>query len=197
MELKITRGEYLPHWAAADCFYHVCFHQKDSIPAEVLKKWQFDRENIISAAKLQKRELTEEEKREFAYLYSEKVSLYLDKGCGNCSLGNEKCASVVVESLEFYNKIKYELNSWCVMPNHVHIIIKLIADNDLFKIIHSWKSYSATVINQILNRKGRFWHPDAFNRLIRNQKELDNTIKYVWENPDKAGFNNWKYRYML
>ena len=190
------RGEYLPHWTDNDSYYHICFHLIDSLPSNVLQTWLFERKNIIAAANLQKRDLTAEEKHQQALLYSKKVAFYLDKGCGYCYFWDEKCADIIVSALNFYNNIKYELYAWCVMPNHVHVIIKLNADNDLFKIIHSWKSYSATRINQVLRQKGSLWHRDAYNRLIRNQKELDATIKYVWENPDKAGIKDWKYRYM-
>ena len=55
----------------------------------------------------------------------------------------------------------------------------------LSKIIHSWKSYTALKANQILNRKGKFWMADYYDRYIRNEQHFFSVIRYI-QNNDKA-----------
>jgi len=65
-------------------------------------------------------------------------------------------ADLVAGSLKFFDTRRYELISWSVMPNHVHVILKLQAGETLDRICHSWKTYSAREGNRILGRQGRF-----------------------------------------
>ena len=197
MEIVIKHGEYLPHWTSANSIYHVCFRLKDSLPETTIKAWEFERRNIIEAAKIQGRPLTKEEERQLSNLHSEKVDKYLDTGIGKCWLNNSAVASLVASTLMYFDGFRYKLYAWCVMPNHVHVLIEVFPQNELFKIIHSWKSYSASRVNKILNRMGSFWHHDAYNRIIRSEKEFRYQMNYVWSNPDMAGLKNWKYRYMI
>lgn len=46
-------------------------------------------------------------------------------------------------ALQHHDGIKYNLLAWCIMPNHVHVLIK--ANNDLSRIIQSWKSFTGKI----------------------------------------------------
>lgn len=45
----------------------------------------------------------------------------------------------------------------------------------------------------------KFWQPESFDRLIRDANDLDQKIKYVLNNPVKAGlvkhWKDWLYSY--
>lgn len=73
------------------------------------------------------------------------------------------------------------------MPNHVHVLIETIAGYPLGEVVHSWKSYTANRANQILRRRGVFWHQDYYDRFIRDQKHFQSVIAYIEANPVKAG----------
>ena len=66
-------------------------------------------------------------------------------------------------------------------------------------ILQGIKGYTSREINKILNKKGSFWQDESFDRLIRDDKELFNTIKYVLQNPVSAGlvddWENWEHSY--
>ena len=49
-------------------------------------------------------------------------------------------AIIMQNALQHHDGIKYNLLAWCIMPNHVHVLIK--ANNDLSRIIQSWKSFT-------------------------------------------------------
>lgn len=196
MEILKKQGEYLPHWTLEHSIYHICFRLQDSLPQEIISNWKFERIDIIESAKQKGRPLSLEESDRLRFLYSEKIDKYLDVGTGACYLKNQTVAQMLASALMYFNDKRYKLYAWCIMPNHVHAIVRAFND-DLFKIIHSWKSYSASEANKILDRKGGFWHSDAYNHIIRSDKEFGYQINYVWLNSEKAGLRDWKFRYLI
>ncbi len=86
------------------------------------------------------------------------------------------------------------------MPNHIHLVFELVNKTKLVgDILGSIKKYSAREANKILKRKGKFWQAESFDRLVRDEKELFNIIKYVLLNPVNAGlvedYNDWPNTY--
>jgi putative transposase len=79
------------------------------------------------------------------------------------------------------------LLAWCLMPNHVHVVIEILGNYSLSAIMRSWKSFTARRANVQLGRSGPFWHADYFDRFIRDDEHLARTIEYVEQNPVKAG----------
>lgn len=167
---KHSRG-YLPHFDVHLAIQFVTFRLADSMPQELLKKWKNDLdEGTITDVELRKR-----------------IEAYLDHGYGSCSLRDRRIARVVRETLLKWNSKKYELIAWVIMPNHVHILIGLLAEHSLSDIMHSIKSFTAHEANKILKRTGRYWSVESYDRYIRDARHFDNTVRYVVENPVKAG----------
>ena len=73
------------------------------------------------------------------------------------------------------------------MPNHVHVVFEAAAGFGLSGIVGSWKSFTARRANTLLNRSGRFWHADYFDRYMRSEGQFNRTVEYVEQNPVKAG----------
>ncbi|MDQ7008943.1 MAG: hypothetical protein Q9M94_01480, partial [Candidatus Gracilibacteria bacterium] len=55
----------------------------------------------------------------------------------------------------------------------------------LGNIIKLFKSYFSRNINKIQNKQFFAWHPNYFDRIIRNENELNRIRKYILENPLK------------
>jgi REP element-mobilizing transposase RayT len=74
-----------------------------------------------------------------------------------------------------------------------------VSTYDLIKILESLKKYTALRINRVLHRTGAFWQHESYDHVIRNDDELEKTIRYVLYNPVKAGlvnkWENWKWSY--
>jgi REP element-mobilizing transposase RayT len=93
------------------------------------------------------------------------------------------------------------------MPNHVHLVFRLLAlnkdksedDFPVTTLLQSLKHYTAFESNKILDRSGQFWQHESFDHVVRNNEELENTIKYVIYNPVKArlakNWEDWPYTY--
>lgn len=110
----------------------------------------------------------------------------LDSGNGSRLLADGAAAQLVVDALHHFDSERYLLIAWCVMPTHVHVIVEPLADHSLGSIVKSWKAYSATQINRRLGRTGALWAPDYFDRFMRDDDQLSNTVAYVEANPVAA-----------
>jgi REP element-mobilizing transposase RayT len=202
--LKKRRGAYLPHWTLDGAWYAVTLRLWDSLPQQVVEFWLFERKNIVKTAEQMKRPLSKHEEQRLAYLYSEKVERYLDAGYGSCYMKDDRIAGIVAGALLHFEGKRYNLAAWCVMPNHVHAVVQPFAGmattegmpvprSELPDILHSWKSFTAKEANKLLRRSGEFWQAEYYDHLIRDAADFRHSVRYVLENPIKAGLKNWKW----
>ncbi len=191
--LQIRRGAYLPHWTKQGAVYSVAFRLADSLPRALLEAWVGEREDIIATARQMGRPLSEQEERRLQDLFSEKVEKHLDAGHGACWMARDDIARIVADVLRQFDEERYRLFAWCVMPNHVHVVLQPLAGHELPQILHSWKSFTANAANKALERKGSFWQPEYYDHLIRNEEDLWRSIQYVLQNPAGARLQGWKW----
>ncbi|HEY8665264.1 MAG TPA: helicase C-terminal domain-containing protein [Tepidisphaeraceae bacterium] len=192
--IQIRDGAYLPHWTAAGEIYAITFRLADALPKKVVEAWLRERESIVASAAKQDRSLTQTESDRRAHLYSERIESQLDLGNGNCFLGNAQIAQVVSEQLAHFNGERYRLLAWCIMPNHVHVVLQPRPGFELPQIMHAIKSYTANRANKLLNRRGAFWQPEYFDHLIRDEEDLRHAVQYAWLNAENSGMRDWQWR---
>ncbi|MEW6380496.1 MAG: transposase [bacterium] len=191
--LICRQGAYLPHWTQEGATYAVTFRLFDSLPATVLKEWLFERENIVKTAAQSGRTLSDSERHRLASLHSQKIEAWLDRGQGCCCLRDERVAAIVENALRHFDGQRYYLIAWCIMPNHVHVVLTPTQGHDLPAILHSWKSYTSKEINRLLGRSGELWQSEYYDHLIRDEKDFYKQVEYVLQNPDGAGLSNWRW----
>jgi REP element-mobilizing transposase RayT len=202
--IKRRQGAYLPHWTRDGAWYSVTFRLWDSLPQHVIESWLFERKNIVKTAKQMERPLSEHEERRLAHLFSDKIDRYLDAGYGSCYMNDTRVAKTVADAIRHFEGERYNLAAWCVMPNHVHVVLQPYADtgktggtpvplSELPEILHSWKSFTAKEANKLLRRSGDFWQAEYYDHLIRDIADFRHAIRYVLNNPIKARLKNWKW----
>ncbi len=130
---------------------------------------------------------------------------FLDRAiCGESFLGNEQVARMVSESIKFRDGKIYNLVCFSIMPTHAHLICTPLEKSagvfyGLTEILHSLKRHTARQANLLLGRTGAFWQDESYAHLIRDEAELERTIKYVLDNPVKAGlvddWHPWQWFY--
>jgi len=181
-----SRG-YLPHLDQPGLIQSITFRLADSVPAEVIDNWRLEL-HLSGGEPASDPRCAELSKR---------IERYADQGKGACWLNDDRIASLVEQALLHFDGSRYQLLAWCIMPNHVHVLIETREGFPLGDIVHSWKSFTAKESNRLLNRKGEFWMPDYFDRYIRDAAHLENVIRYIEENPVKAGLcrlaEEWKW----
>lgn len=177
-----SRG-YLPHFDGGSMTQFITCRLFDSLPQTVLEQFRYE---------LQAKNV-EDIDRETMIL----IEKFLDSGYGECFLRKSAVAKVVKESLEKYNGERYKLFAWVIMPNHIHLLLKPLNNWELEKILHSFKSFTATEANKILQRTGKFWTRESFDRYIRDYEHFEKTWLYVENNPVKAGLcqkaGDWEF----
>jgi REP element-mobilizing transposase RayT len=192
--LHIREGAYLPHWTKGGAVYAVAFRLIDSLPQEVLAAWRSEREAIVANAKGQGRPLTAHEATRLDELYSERVETYLDANHGSCWLRDVRIARTMSDALMHFDRKRYNLLAWCVMPNHVHAVVQPLPGFELASILHSWKRHVASEANKLLGRTGAFWQPEYYDHLTRDEDDLVHAVEYAYHNPGHAGWENWPWR---
>ncbi len=116
---------FLPHCDFPGLVQFVTFRLADSMPASRRGEW----EHLLKI----------EDQRE----RRTKLEEYLDRGVGECWLSDPRIAKLSEEALLFFHGQRYELLAWCVMPNHVHMLVH-VWQTPLGKLVQSWKRHIAT-----------------------------------------------------
>ena len=104
--------------------------------------------------------------------------------------------STVVDVLSFFDAIRYQLYAYVVMNDHVHVVVQPEHGMSLERIIHSWKSYSATKLQKEFGRKNKIWQKEYFDRILRNDRELEEKMQYIRNNPIKRWPDCVRYEWL-
>lgn len=136
-----SRG-YLPHFDSPETVQFVTFRLADSLPWAVLEGLKLQQDGALG------------------------FDIGLDQGLGACWLRRPEIASLVQDALLHFDGERYRLLAWCLMPNHVHVVIEMLANHSLSKVLLSWKPFTARRANERLRRTGPFWHADYFDRFM-------------------------------
>jgi REP element-mobilizing transposase RayT len=167
-----SRG-YLPHFDAPGQIQALTFRLIDSVPKHVIESWRQELGHLAdSPADLEMRL---------------RITRYEDRGHGECLLRIPSNAEAVESCLFHADGARYRLIDWCVMPNHVHVMIEPFPRMTLGEIVRTWKTYSARQINRFMGRSGSVWAADYHDRYIRDMKHFAAAKDYVRRNPVKAG----------
>jgi putative transposase len=174
-----TRGR-LPHWQVDDAVYFVTFGLRDSIPKDVFQSIVREREHLLRTAR------TSTERARIDLSFDLRIDREMDAGRGSCLLRAH--GELVAGALKFFDRARYELHAWCVMPTHVHVMFFMSRGADVPSVLHSWKSYVSHKIGL-----GAIWQREYFDRVVRTPQEYANARAYVHSNPSKAGLMNWPW----
>jgi putative transposase len=194
-ELRISAGSSLPHWYQPGVTYFVTFRTEDSIPTAVAKNWRRRRDDWllrhgVNPAALKWQDaldvLPRAQRREFHDTFSREFLEHLDRGHGACVLRRPELAQIVANSLLHFDGDRYELSDFVVMPNHAHVLVGLLGETEIEAQCYSWKKFTATKINKILGRTGRFWQEESFDHLVRSADQFEAIKQYIAANPRKA-----------
>ncbi len=188
---------HLLHWNLEDGVYFVTWRLADSLPSDesIRMKWEYRRrmDELESVADSEQREAIRDQVRQD--FFTSIFDAELDRGGGRMWLAKPEFATVVREALLTFDGQRYLLVAWAIMGNHVHVVFLRHPDFTLEKVLHTWKSYTAQKLKPLtdIGPEGCFWQRNYWDRLIRTHEELQATVRYVVENPSKAGLRDWEW----
>jgi putative transposase len=73
------------------------------------------------------------------------------------------------------------------MDDHVHVIVRPASEFALESIVQSWKTFASKTLVRTMDRQTPIWQSEYYDRILRDQPELDEKIAYVLDNP----FRRW------
>ncbi len=92
-------------------------------------------------------------------------------------------------------KYFYQLYSYVLMPNHIHLEIK-DENQNLSTIIHNIATSYAIYFNKKYERKGHLFENRFKSKNVENAYYIVNLVRYIHQNPVKAGISemeNYKW----
>lgn len=194
-----SRG-YLPHWDHPGMVQSLNFRLADAVPAKLVAQWIAElqigslarprpirAEVPIADPATAKQNLDPDGVSARRLVLMRRIQKYEDAGYGACWLHEPRFAELVENALLYFDGQRYRLIGWCIMPNHVHVIIETTAGHPLSRVVHAWKSYTAAEARRMLGRTGPFWFREYFDRYVRSVEHFQRILRYVEENPVKAG----------
>jgi REP element-mobilizing transposase RayT len=105
---------------------------------------------------------------------------------GPLHLRNPELATMLISALRHRHETAYNLHSWVIMANHVHILVT--PHIPVPTLMRSLKRFTARQANKILGHTGHsFWQDESYDRLVRNEKEFNSIVWYIEMNPVRAG----------
>ncbi len=93
--------------------------------------------------------------------------------------------TIVLDAMRFFHDKRYDLIACVVMDDHAHALVHPRESIRLEKIMHSWKSFTSNIILKARKTKPPLWQDESFDRIIRDAREFDVKLDYIWNNPFK------------
>ena len=99
------------------------------------------------------------------------------------TLNDEDAAQLTLDTLSFYRqRHEVEIYGFVVMPDHVHLVVKILPPVTLPRWMNRFKSYIARQLG-----KGPIWQKGYWSEVIPSMKFLEQKLNYIHANPVRAG----------
>jgi REP-associated tyrosine transposase len=80
----------------------------------------------------------------------------------------------------------FSVPAHCAMPDHLHVLIEGLSENSDFR--HFVRVFKQITAFEFRQRAGApLWQPGYHERILRDDEHTLAVVRYVWENPVRAG----------
>jgi len=76
--------------------------------------------------------------------------------------------------------------AYCLMPDHVHLLLGISPNSSLTSVVASWKSLCYHLRRQ-RGHAETFWQRSFFDHALRDNEHLRKVALYILGNPVRAG----------
>jgi len=99
---------------------------------------------------------------------------------------NASIVEIALEALErACRQHGFTLHAYCFMPDHVHLLVSGGTDSRLPDFVHLFKQLSSFQAKQALDTP--LWQISYYDHVVRREEDLADIIRYIWNNPVRAG----------
>lgn len=171
----------LPHIHPEGCAFFITFSLIHAIPRDVLERLKAEREQELARVDAMQRYSVQKK-------YFGKYDEWLDR-CEDSPrwLENPSVAALVAEEIQRMNGERFSLIAYCIMPNHVHLLVENLlvrkakhhghsAKYPLTDTLRLLKGRTARACNLVLQREGQFWQHESYDHFVRDDNELGRII---------------------
>jgi REP element-mobilizing transposase RayT len=176
----------LPHWQQPGACYFVTFRLGDALPQHLLDQWREERKVWL---RWNPEPWSDQQRNDYHERFTEQQQEWLDAGSGACHLRRPEVRQWVRSSVMKFDAIRYDVDAFVLMPNHVHLLWQMRVNFDLTKELKALKGASARACNVLLGLEGTFWMEESYDRIVRDRDELAAFRRYIADNPTKARLN--------
>ena len=194
----------LPHILPPGESVFITYRLAGSIPTDVMLRFIEEKQQAVRRTtrreddtEINRKMVYDEHKRHLA-----RFDQYLDQATdGPHWLRQPGVAAIIKEGLHHRDGMDYDLHTYCIMSNHVHLLVTIRHEyRPLQLTLKSLKGYSARKANELLNWTGQpFWQPESYDHVVRDASEFNRIVAYILNNPVKAGllesWEEWSYIY--
>ncbi len=118
----VTRGR-LPHWYMPGYAHFITYRLAGTIPAVKLREWR-ERRELGLKQKVPEGMTAREHRARIHKQFFQEYDRYLDNNRERQWLAKPDVAAMIRENLYHHDGGKYQLLAWCIMPNHVHVVLQ-------------------------------------------------------------------------
>ena len=124
---------------------------------------------------------------------------YYNRGCNKHPIFfNEENSQYLLKKIkQSYQKYSVRIIACCLMPNHYHFLIQQLSERNVSDWIKSLFMGYVQAVNIQQNRSGTLFEGRAQHILIDKEEYLLQIVRYIHNNPVKAGLVNsaedWLY----
>ena len=98
------------------------------------------------------------------------------------NLSEQERDLVLVSLAETRTVQRFLLLGYVVMPDHVHVLLAVIAGS-VSDIMHAWKRSAARSIQNARGKTGPLWQARFFDFICRRTRDVTNKLDYIHQNP--------------
>jgi len=176
----------LPHWHPSGVSIFVTWRLDGSLPLDVIEKLKVMRQKLRDRTR---KVLQEDRLFEYKKLFARVDKILDGASSGPLWLADKRIADLVQDALVNRYAGLYFLWAYVVIANHIHVLLRPKShETSIATITKNLKGYSSREANRLLKRTGqRFWQDESFDHWSRNPSEFARIVKYIENNPVKAG----------
>lgn len=97
---------------------------------------------------------------------------------------DDKMCKILLITIEYFKLIlDYKIYAYCIMPDHLHIILHPCGKYELSYIMQMIKGSFARKFNKMNNLSGQVWQKRFYDEGIRDIRMLMQKMEYIHNNP--------------